>query len=133
MSELGAQRHRARERALEIAYEATMKERAISAVLAELPLAPDDYTVDLLEKLENEKVAAEALISRFSIDWSLDRMSVVDRLIMSLAIAEFALHDAPPRAVILDEAVELAKTFSSESAPAFVNGVLSAIVDDLDS
>ena len=67
------------------------------------------------------------LISEFAIDWPLERIAIVDRLIMTLAVGELMLDDAPPLAVIFDEAVELAKTFSTDGAPSFVNGVLSAM------
>ncbi len=131
MSELGAQRHHARERALEIFYEATIKARDVSTVLNQLPLRPDAYTVVLLTSAEQHLERANALISEFAIDWQLDRIAIVDRLIMTLAIGELLMEDGPPMAVILDEAVELAKVYSTDGSPAFVNGVLSACAEHL--
>ncbi|HET8990052.1 MAG TPA: transcription antitermination factor NusB [Acidimicrobiales bacterium] len=123
----GPERHRARERALEILYEAAIKGRAAREVLAALPVAPDPYTAELVESAEVHRERAEDLIAACAIDWSLERIAVVDRLVMTLAVGEMLLDDAPPRAVILDEAVELAKVFSTEGSASFVNGVLATL------
>ncbi len=131
MSELGQQRHRARERALEILYEATMKDRPASVVMFELALEPEEYTLELLRAAEAATAQAEDLITRFSDSWSLERIAVVDRLIMTLAVGEMQMDEAPPRAVILDEAVQLAKDFSTDGSGSFVNGLLSSIADEL--
>ena len=108
-----------------------MKDRSVAVVINELAVAPDAYTLVLLAaSLEHHDRALE-LISRFSIDWPLDRMALLDRLILTLATSEMLTDDAPPVAVILDEAVELAKTYSTDGSPSFVNGVLSAIADEI--
>jgi N utilization substance protein B len=131
MSDLGAQRHRARERALEILYEADIKQRPVKEILAALPLAPDPYTVSLVTSTQAHQTEAEALITEFSHEWSLERIALVDRIIMTMAIGELLLDDAPPRAVVLDEAVELAKVYSTDGSPSYVNGVLSSCVERL--
>jgi N utilization substance protein B len=127
VSELGRRRHHARERALELFYESAIKERPVTVILNELNTRPDEYTVALLTSAAAHQVEADELISEFSIDWPLDRIALVDRLIMTLAVGELLLEDAPPLAVVLDESVELAKTFSTDGSASFVNGVLSAI------
>lgn len=132
MSELGAQRHRARERALELAYEATVKGRSMQHVIAELPLRPDAYSVELLAAFEQHREWAKELIERYAMGWNYERMAVIDRLVMLLALCESRLADAPPRAVILDEAVELAKTYSTDGSGSFVNGVLVACLNNDD-
>ena len=131
MSELGAQRHHARERALEIFYEATIKERTIAEVLNQLGIRPDEYTVAILVSAEQNQQRANDLISEFAVDWTLDRIAIVDRLVMTMAVGEMMMNDAPPKAVILDEAVELAKVYSTDGSPSFVNGVLSSIAEKL--
>jgi len=133
VSELGAQRHHARERALEIFYEATLKGRDVATIVNALPVRPDAYTVTLLSAAEAHRARANELISQFAIDWPLERIAIVDRLVMTLAIGELLMDDAPPKAVVLDEAVELAKIYSTEGSPSFVNGVLSACAEQLDS
>jgi N utilization substance protein B len=127
VSELGRTRHHARERALEIFYESSMKARPVAVVLTELNTRPDEYTVVLLTSAELHQPEANELISEFAIDWPLERIALVDRLIMTLAIGEMLMENSPPRAVILDEAVELAKVFSTDGSSSFVNGVLSSI------
>jgi len=131
VSELGASRHRSRERALELLYEASMKDRPVSVVVTELPVPPDDYTATLLAATSQHEATALELIGRFSIDWPLDRMALLDRLILTMATAELLMDDSPSKAIILDEEVELAKTYSTDGSPSFVNGVLSSIADDV--
>ena len=131
MSELGTKRHLARERALEIFYEATIKERSVVTVLNELPVQPDAYTISILTSAAINQERANELISRYSIDWPLERLAVVDRLVMTLAIGEMLMDDPPPAAVILDEAVALAKVYSTEGSASFVNGVLAACAEHL--
>jgi N utilization substance protein B len=131
VSELGVQRHHSRERALEIMYEASMKERPVLVVVNELNLRPDEYAMSLLTSSEHNESRANELISEYSIDWPLERIALVDRLVMTLAIGEMMMEDPPPKAVILDEAVELAKVYSTDASPKFVNGVLSSIADQL--
>ena len=132
MSERGTQRHHSRERALEILYEASIKERPVASVLNDLPVRPDDYTVLILTSVASHEDEANELISRFSIDWPLERLALVDRLVMTLAIGEMLMDEPPPIAVILDEAVELAKVYSTEGSASFVNGVLAACADHLE-
>jgi N utilization substance protein B len=131
VSELGTQRHHARERALEIFYEATIKARDVTTVLNQLPLRPDPYTVVGGAAGGPHQEWGQSGIKGFAIDWQLDRIAIVDRLIMTLAIGELLMEDAPPMAVVLDEAVELAKVYSTDGSPAFVNGVLSACAEHL--
>lgn len=127
MSELGRSRHQARERALEIFYESSIKGRSTAVVVSELTTRPDDYVIELLSSAERHQGRADELISEFSIDWPLDRIALIDRLIMTLAIGEMLMENPPPVAVILDEAVQMAKVFSTEGSSSFVNGVLSSI------
>jgi len=131
LSELGRRRHRARARALELAYEANMKSRAFTLIVGELPVTPDPYTVLILTSAEENQVRIEQLIEQFSREWPLERLAVVDRLIMTLALAELIMSEPPPTAVVLDEAVELAKVYSTEESASFVNGVLAACVEHL--
>lgn len=129
MSELGEQRHRARERALEVAYESSIKDRSIESVLTELALKPDAYAVELLNSFQVHRDWARGLISEHAQDWQFDRMPLVDRLIMMLALSEVRMESCPPTAVIINEAVELAKTYSTDGSPGFINGVLSTCFD----
>jgi transcription antitermination protein NusB len=116
----------ARERALGLLYEAEMKHQDPLEVLDQLAVPPDPYCAELLRLVDAHRADALARIEAASEHWPLKRMGVVDRLVMVLALCELLGPDAPPKAVVLDEAVELAKTFSTEASGSFVNGILSA-------
>jgi transcription antitermination protein NusB len=124
-------RHLARERALELLYESALKEVEPSEVLASLPVAPDPFVVQLVTAAERGRTTAEAAIVGAAADWPLERLALLDRLIMVLAIGEALSDDPPPDAVVLNEAVELATTYSTDASPRFVNGVLAAIFPTL--
>jgi N utilization substance protein B len=70
---------------------------------------------------------ADPLIASTADNWRLDRMAVVDRLILRLAVHEFLHVPSTPPKVVINEALELARTFSTDDAPRFVNGVLDGI------
>jgi N utilization substance protein B len=74
---------------------------------------------------------ADRRIAAASVGWPLDRMAVIDRLVLRLAVAELLDPDGPPTAVVIDEAVELAKTYSTDESGRFVNGILAAITPEL--
>ena len=127
----GDARHLSRERALEILYEAAMKCVSPTAALAELAVTPEPFVVELVIDAEASRATAEAAITAAAPDWPLERLAVIDRLIMVLAVGELLGATPPPDAVVLDEAVELAKTYSTDASPRFVNGVLAAIFPTL--
>ncbi len=80
----------------------------------------------LFEGTVKETAAIDELIVQQAANWRLERLAVIDRAILRLAIYELRITDTPPK-VILNEAVELAKKFSSEEAGSFVNGILDAV------
>lgn len=122
-----AGRSEARERAVELAYEAEQRGSGLDELLATLVLEPDQYTVTLLRAAEDHRAEAERHIASRSRGWTLERMPVLDRLIMRLAVAELLTQDDVPTAVVLAEFTELAGRFSTEDSSRFVNGVLAAI------
>ena len=81
-------------------------------------------TLDALERID-------PLIEAAADNWRLSRMAVIDRLVLRLAVYELLVAETPP-AVVIDEAIELARTFSDEPSPRFVNGVLDAVRQGLD-
>jgi transcription antitermination protein NusB len=128
----GSTRHQSRERALSLLYEAQMKGETPGAVVDALAVPPDPYCAHLLEAVGAHGAEADRLVAGASIGWAPERMAVVDRLVLRLATTELLDPDGPPAAVVLDEAVELAKVYSTDESGRFVNGVLSAIVGALD-
>jgi N utilization substance protein B len=126
-----APRHQQRERALSLLYEAELKRESPGQVLDALAVRPDAYVCTLLEGAEATRDEADALISAASVGWPLDRMAVIDRLVLRLAVAELLDPQGPPMAVVIDEAVELVKTYSTDDSGSFVNGILSTIAAEV--
>ncbi|MGC2530979.1 MAG: transcription antitermination factor NusB [Candidatus Acidiferrum sp.] len=84
------------------------------------------FANQLFEGAVKDTAAIDELIVKQAENWRLERLAVIDRAILRLAIYELRTADTPPK-VILNEAVELAKKFSSEEAGSFVNGILDAV------
>lgn len=132
---LGA-RTSARQRALEILYQADLLEQPIATVLArELNdprrQHPDAYTTELVSGVERQLQGIDGRIEAAAERWSVDRMPLVDRNLLRLATFELLSSAEVPTAVILDEAVELAKLLSTEDSSRFVNGVLGRIAREV--
>ncbi|HTQ59418.1 MAG TPA: transcription antitermination factor NusB [Candidatus Solibacter sp.] len=86
----------------------------------------------LFEGAVRDTAAIDELIVKQAENWRMERLAVIDRAILRLAIFELRTTDTPPK-VIMNEAVELAKKFSSEEASSFVNGILDAIHKSLET
>lgn len=121
------ERRRSRERALEILYEAECKDLAFDELLADLPVAPEPYAARLVEGVERELGRIDDLLDRYATGWPVDRMPAVDRCLMRIACFELLCEPDVPTAVVIDEAVDLAKEYSTEGSGRYVNGVLSAV------
>jgi transcription antitermination protein NusB len=124
-----APRHQARERALALLYEAELKATTPAVVLGELPVAPDEYTIMLVRSVEARGSEIDGLVDGAAIDWDIERMAVVDRNVLRVAVAELLERPEVPTAVILNEAVELASAYSTDDSGRFVNGVLATLAD----
>ncbi len=84
------------------------------------------FANELFEGAAKEVAALDEIISKHCENWRFERLAAIDRAILRLAIHEMSIADTPPK-VVLNEAVELAKKFSSEDSGAFVNGVLDSV------
>lgn len=126
----GRSRREARERAVELAYEAQLRQVDVDGLLARLPIAPDDFTIALLRATEASQEQADELIAAQASGWTLERMPAIDLLIMRMAVAEL-LHLDTPTGVVLAESVDLASRYSTEESGRFVNGVLAALARSL--
>ena len=125
-------RRDARERALELLYEAQAKQISVAEVLAALPVTPDAYAMSLVQGVEAHGDALDALLVRHvKQGWELARMPVIDRSLLRLAAFELSHEPDVPLAVVINEAVELAKQFSTDDAGRFVNGVLSGVAAEV--
>jgi transcription antitermination protein NusB len=126
-----APRHQARERAMTLLYEADIKGETPTAVMAELPAPPDPFTERLLQAAEDRADDVDRLIDEAAIDWQVDRMAVVDRTVLRLAVAELLECPETPTAVVLDEAVDLSSEYSTDASGRFVNGVLATVASQV--
>jgi N utilization substance protein B len=132
---LGA-RSAARQRALEVLYQADLLDQPISTVLARelndpLRQRPVAYTIELVGGVDGRLAELDERIGAAAERWSVDRMPLVDRNLLRLATFELLSSVDVPTAVILDEAVELAKLLSTEDSGRFVNGVLGRIAREV--
>ena len=131
-------RRKAREMALQalfqMDYNDSGKNEALEAVFCEREDVSDRakiYSQELVDGTQIHLKEIDKIISEISTDWKLDRMAGVDRNISRIAIYEmkFGKEQLPPN-VIINEAVELAKTFGTEESGRFVNGILGSLVDN---
>ena len=129
-----AARSKSRKRAVDVLYEsallgtdpiATLRDRV---ALADPPI--NDFTIDLVEGTNANLVRIDEILSAYSDGWTLDRMPGVDRAVLRLGVYELLWRDDVPDAVVIDEAVELAKSLSTDESPKFVNGVLARVLRD---
>ena len=88
----------------------------------------EEFALDLIDGVLANREEIDKVVARFAPNWPISQLAMVDRNILSLAIFEMMLgHDTPPK-VAINEAVELAKAFGSDSSPRFVNGVLGSVM-----
>ncbi len=125
------ERSDARERALYLLYEAQAKGIAPGATIEVQVVEPDELTQELVRGVGDHLDALDELIATRSKGWTLARMPVLDLSVMRLAVFELAHRPHVPTAVVLNEAVELAKRYSTDDSGRFVNGVLAAIAADV--
>jgi len=129
-------RTKARKRALDLLYAAEMRgqdpiaqlEAAIAA--GEGPTNP--YTEVLVRGVVEHRSRIDELLSSYSERWSLERMPAVDRTALRIGAFELLFSDEVPQTVAVSEAVVLVRDLSTDESPAFVNGVLGAMLRDRD-
>jgi N utilization substance protein B len=124
-------RSTSRRLAMQALYQAELSrssiEEALTRVLESEKFIPE--TVEFAKKLARasweKREEIDKIIASLTIDWPLDRLSKVDHSILRLALSEIKLGEVPP-SVVIDEAVELAKKYSTDEAAKFINGILGA-------
>ena len=134
-------RHRSRHRAIQLLYQCDLRkigpDEAIrnyygglfSEEVHEAP-DPDEFMEELVRGAMTRLPEIDGQIERYSEHWRIERMPAVDRNILRMAVYELLIAKLPP-AVVIDEALELARRFSGKESVAFLNGVLDAIRKDL--
>ena len=121
----------ARERALTLLYEAEVKGISPREVHENQIVDPEPLTILLVEGVADDGDLIDGLISANSRGWTIERMPALDRAVLRLSITELRKRPEVPVAVIIDEAVSLAKRFSTDDSGRFVNGMLSTIARGL--
>lgn len=127
------ERSDARERALYLLYEAHSKGIDPADTIDLQVVEPDSLTQELVTGVGRDVERLDVLIAAKAKGWTLARMPVLDLSVMRLAVYELLDRPHVPTAVILNEAVELAKRFSTDDSGRFVNGVLAAVAADVRS
>ena len=129
-------RTKARKRALDILFQADVRLEEPGVILAaEARRAASEparesswlYAREIVDGVIDHREAIDELISTYSRDWTIARMPAVDRAVLRIAIWEMLYNDEVPAAVAIDEAVTLAKEFSTDESGSFVNGVLGRV------
>ncbi len=133
------QRRKAREIALQVLYGIDLAQGNLSETMElfwknfEAPEKVKTFSSALVEGTWNNREQIDGLIGSCAENWSVERMSIVDRSILRMAVYEFLYcHEIPPK-VAINEAIDLGKLFGSENSGAFINGVLDALYAKLRS
>ena len=129
-------RRKSRRRALDVLYQADLRDLDYTRVLADTlermgADRPDHmtYAVELVEGIAAHAARIDELISSYAEGWTLDRMPAVDRNLCRIAVFELLYRDDIDSAVAINEAVELANELSTDDSPRFVNGLLARIAE----
>jgi len=130
-------RRQARELALQGLYAMELSGHSIDKVMQDLFLLHEqdemvkEFARHQVEKTHEHQAEIDGFIRKYAVNWDFDRIAIIDRLILRMAICEF-LHfwDIPPK-VTIDEAIELSKSYSTEQSSRFVNGILDSVLLDL--
>lgn len=128
-------RTQARSIALQALYEIDIAGHAIEGVLEQHFSKSDleerhlDFARNMVVGITPIREQLDAFIAEHAPEWPIDQISVIDRNLVRIALWEFAVSELSPVKVAINEAVELAKVYGSDSAPRFVNGVLGSLAE----
>ncbi len=126
-------RREARERALGLLYEAETKDESGPTVLAAQPVEVEEHASDLVRGVSAHRAELDAVIGRHARGWTVARMPAIDRTVLRMAAYELLHRPDVPRNVVINEAVELAKRYSTDDSGRFVNGLLSAVAAEAEA
>jgi N utilization substance protein B len=127
-------RRKARELALRAFYASEMSGNPLDQIIEDMILRRDDeenvrqFAVELLRQSVEHKIEFDKIISGQAYNWDFERIAILDKLIMRLAICEFLYFEDIPPKVSIDEAIEIAKIYSTENSGKFINGILDGIL-----
>ncbi len=126
-------RSKARKAALDLLYESDIRKGSAAELLSkrvtEMEYEAREFTKELIDGIELNERKIDELIATYAQGWDMDRMPVLDRNILRLAIFELLWSQSVPEAVAISEALELATNFSTEDSSKYINGVLSKVLE----
>ena len=129
-------RRTARELALKFLYQTEFNSNSPDSELnsfcdrANVSEEVQNFTQALIKNILFHKKEVDELLEKISANWSPDRMAVIDKNILRLGICELLFDPTAPPKVVINEAVEIAKTFGTEESPDFINGILDKVFKD---
>lgn len=130
-----SERRKARKDALEILYEREITGQPFGEIIKNRMIArgeePSDFTIKLVNGVEDHREEIDAVISAHTDNWALDRMPIVDRNLIRIGLYEMMYEKDIPYSVSINEVVELAKVYGMEESSKFVNGILGRIAVEL--
>ncbi|MDN5832435.1 MAG: transcription antitermination factor NusB [Brevibacterium sp.] len=126
-------RTRARRRALELMFEAGQRRLDTEQVVTMRSNDPDypmkAYAVEIVEGITSHRDEIDEVIATYAQGWTLERMPAVDLALLQIGTWEILFNDEVPDKAAIDEAVSLAKQFSTDDSPGFISGLLSRVLD----
>jgi transcription antitermination protein NusB len=128
-------RSKARKRALDILFEADQRGLDPLTLVTDRTARTDpgvvlpEYAITLVEGVCERSERIDELLATYSHGWTVDRMPAVDRAVLRLGVWELLFNDDVPDAVAIDEAVDLARSLSTDDSPSFVNGLLGRLLE----
>jgi N utilization substance protein B len=131
-------RRKAREYALQMLFQWDITRDPVEQIAVNFfsnydePSAVEDFARLLVNRTVENVEEIDSFIQRHAEHWRLDRMAVVDRNLLRLATQEFLYDKETPKTVIINEAIEIARRFSSQESPQFINGILDSIKKELE-
>lgn len=130
-------RTKARGIALQVLYEYDLSNHPVGEVMEnrfkenKIEISLQEFIRQIVQGVFPEIEKMDSVISTYAPDWPLDQVASIDRNIIRIALWEFAVGKITPVKVAINEAVELAKIYGSDSTPRFINGVLGSLVENL--
>jgi len=131
-------RTKARSIALQVLYEVDLSGHKPGIVLADrferfkIDTTQKEFISLIVSGIVANKTALDEFIADFAPDWPLEQVAFIDRNLLRLALWEISVYKKTPVKVVVNEAVELAKIYGGDGSPRFINGVLGALIDNLE-
>ncbi len=126
-------RRKAREAVLQVLFQTEFNDSSVKNILnlfwknKKSDKEMREFSRTLIEHVLEHKDEIDSVIQSVSEHWRISRMTVIDRCILRMAVCEFVFDEATEPAIVINEAIEIAKKFSSKEAATFINGILDAV------